>query len=672
MKKKSKEEAIVEAAYELISRVGMTGQSVLRHSTTLPAEARGAYLVRAARHFAEIAKDADWYTCLPVDVQTFIESEEFLYQRKLEKDGTYRSTIYPAIMEELRECNSGKYVEACFTGAIGTGKTTAALYSLAYQLYLLSCMEDPHKVFDLDPSSEIVFIFQSIKGETAEAVGYDRFFAMLNSSPYFRQHWDFDRKVTSEMEFPKRIIVRPLSGLATAAIGQNVFGGLLDEVNFMKVVEKSRLSADGGSYNQANELYNSIARRRKSRFLVAGRGKLPGLLCLVSSKRYPGEFTELKAKEAEKQIKETGKTDIFIYDKRLWDVKPKGTYGKARFNLFLGDIARKPRVMEDDEVVDDLDAHLVMPIPVEFKSEFERDLLSAIRDVAGSSTFALHPFIVNTEAVAKAFGRSPSILTLGETDFVSSRPGILLDRIRNKDELRLAHIDLGLTGDAAGVAMGYIEGFTKVVRPDGMFEMLPIIVLDFILRVPPPRNGEIEFESIRTLLYKVREHGVPLKWVSFDTFQSADSIQLLRQKGFVTGPYSMDKTSMPYEITKTAFYDGRVKAPMHKTANPTRSALSELVRLERDPESGLIDHPENGSKDCADAVAGVVFGLTMRRELWFRHKVPMRDALVAMASKVDAKDKQSEQRRTSGLHRHSMQIEATKMGVSDDGVSVHE
>ena len=28
-----------------------------------------------------------------------------------------------------------------------------------------------------------------------------------------------------------------------------------------------------------------------------------------------------------------------------------------------------------------------------------------------------------------------------------------------------------------------------------------------------------------------------LKWISFDTFQSADSIQLLRQKGFTTGTY---------------------------------------------------------------------------------------------------------------------------------------
>ena len=90
-----------------------------------------------------------------------------------------------------------------------------------------------------------------------------------------------------------------------------------------------------------------------------------------------------------------------------------------------------------------------------------------------------------------------------------------------------------------------------------------------------------------------------LKWISFNSYQSVDSMQILRQKGFTTGSRSMDKESLPYDVAKTAFYDGRVKAPSHE------KALSEIVRLERDPQSGRIDHPPNFSKDCADAIAGV-------------------------------------------------------------------
>jgi hypothetical protein len=71
-------------------------------------------------------------------------------------------------------------------------------------------------------------------------------------------------------------------------------------------------------------------------------------------------------------------------------------------------------------------------------------------------------------------------------------------------------------------------------------------------------------------------------------------------------------------------------------------ALSEIVRLERDPQSGLIDHPPHFSKDCADAVAGVVCGLTYRREIWARHGVPVNRDLIEIVSMMDRQDKKSE------------------------------
>jgi hypothetical protein len=126
------------------------------------------------------------------------------------------------------------------------------------------------------------------------------------------------------------------------------------------------------------------------------------------------------------------------------------------------------------------------------------------------------------------------------------------------------------------------------------------------------------------------------KMVSFDSYQSADSMQILRQKGFVTGTQSMDRSSLAYDVTKTAFYDGRIKAPQHE------KALSEIVRLERDPKSGLIDHPPNFSKDCADAVAGVVYGLTYRREIWTRHRVPINQTLITLVQAMEDKEKKLE------------------------------
>ena len=90
-------------AYDIIAKVPLSGPAVLKHASKLQCSCRGAFLRRAAQHFIELCADLDNFAMLPVDVQTFIESEDFLGRR---------GVVYPAIMEELRELNSGKYVEA--------------------------------------------------------------------------------------------------------------------------------------------------------------------------------------------------------------------------------------------------------------------------------------------------------------------------------------------------------------------------------------------------------------------------------------------------------------------------------------------------------------------------------------------------------------------------------
>ena len=48
-------------------------------------------------------------------------------------------------------------------GVPGVAKTTLAIYSQAYQLYVLSCLRAAHRMFDLDPSSEILIVFISLE-----------------------------------------------------------------------------------------------------------------------------------------------------------------------------------------------------------------------------------------------------------------------------------------------------------------------------------------------------------------------------------------------------------------------------------------------------------------------------------------------------------------------------
>lgn len=569
------------------------------------------------------------YKWQPVDFVTFVTDPYYLNKAK---------EIYPAVLAAGAELNSGKYVEAVLTGGIGSGKTTLALYTNAYQLYLLSCYRSPHRMFGLDPSSEILLVFQSITKHLAQGLDYTRFRDMIKHSIYFKERYPFREDLSSKLVFPNRVEIVPISGSDTAAIGQNVMGGLIDELNYMAVIENSKSSVDGGTYDQAVAVYNSIARRRKSRFME--QGKLPGILCLVSSKKYPGQFTDIKMEEAKKDA------TIYVYDKRVWDIKPE-SFGKAGwFNVFAGDMGRKPRILAEDEVVADEDRHLVMRIPGEYKVEFEKDIINALREIAGVSTLARHPFFVETDKVGAAFkAQHESVFSERRTDFVDMPRLELVPRaIKRKDLPRFAHVDLAISGDSAGIAIGTVIGFKQVdMDTEGDSGTVPVympkILIDGVLEVKPPRNSEILFSKIRQVLILLKEElKLNIRWVTFDQFQSTDSQQILRQRGFITGQQSIDTLPChPYKFLKSAFYEHRIILPTHEHLQ------KELLALEVDTKTGKIDHPPAGSKDCADALAGVVYGLTMRREVWMMHDVPMArvpDAIMRATDRLKAANDQ--------------------------------
>jgi hypothetical protein len=542
------------------------------------------------------------YLHTPITPEQFLDDDEFL------GEGGH---LYPMVRECFLELNNpeGNYQEAVLTGGIGSGKTTLALYSQAYQLYLLSIMANPHEVFDLDATSEILLVFQSIKASLAKVVDFDRFKGLIEGIPYFTKNFPFNPDLSSKLMFPNRIQVIPVAGTETAAIGQNVIGGILDEVNYMAVIEKSSQSVDSGTYDQAVALYNSVSRRRKSRFLR--QGKLPGLLCLVSSKRYPGQFTDIKEAEAKED------PTIYVYDKRTWEVKPPGTYSGKDFFIFIGDQFRRPRILDNDEKVSQKDRDLVMAVPVEHRTDFDRDILSALREIAGVSTLALHPFINNTDAIGRCVRKSMQNMSLIDgADFVTHKVKLRSKAMRESSKFfRWVHIDLGLTSDSAGIVMGHVPKFVRVRRGLTEIELLPMIHIDLILEIRPPANGEVNFAKIRELVYLMTEMGVPIRWVTYDSYQSRDSLQILRSKGYTTGLLSMDSTPIPYDVLKTGLYDTRVRMPRHD------KLVHELSTLERDPKTSKVDHPPNSSKDISDALAGVVYGLSTRREVYAQHEV---------------------------------------------------
>lgn len=250
---------------------------------------------------------------------------------------------------------------------------------------------------------------------------------------------------------------------------------------------------------------------------------------------------------------------------------------------------------------------------------------NSIRDIAGVATVAISPFIQRREKlVFNAERRHPFSVEI----YDPSRPGtflwdLMVRKMQMKDfsghvhealkpivnpkAPRHIHIDPAYRKDAVGICMSHISGWTDVVRraEDGSVfqERQPRFFVDLILQVVPPVGDEIVLGDLRRLVYSLSDHGYMITLVTMDTWQSVDSLQQLKQKGYAAEHLSVDTKMDPYEHLKSAFYEDRVDLYNYPRL------FKELRELEKDEKKKKVDHPPRGSKDIADALAGCLYTL---------------------------------------------------------------
>jgi len=164
-------------------------------------------------------------------------------------------------------------------------------------------------------------------------------------------------------------------------------------------------------------------------------------------------------------------------------------------------------------------------------------------------------------------------------------------------QTRFIHIDLALKRDRAALSMVHCPGFKEVKTINGV-EKLPIVNVDLVYSWEASINKEINFASIRQMIVDLcRKFDVGL--VTFDRWQSIEMIQSLRSQGINADFHSVKKTD--YDTLMTCIYDTRLRGYWNELL-----VEEELLKL-RLFSNNRIDHPNNGSKDLADAVAGATF-----------------------------------------------------------------
>ena len=541
----------------------------------------------------------DWFNERPASIEEFL-GPEYLNIEALIRPGLKKALIDIFGKEPSPYYICENYEAAMFTGAIGIGKTTFASIALPYMVHWVLCLRDPCEYFELLPGSRIAFMQMSTSAKQATGVVFGDIFARIKNSPWFANNYPYDPKYEKEIKFPKNLWILPGGSLETSFEGYNILGGILDEMDSHKQTEEKDY-ADVG--------YDAINSRIASRFPIFGDDGMEaghkGLIICIGQMKKGNGFAARKMAELSKNPK------AYVWRQTIWE-----SFGWDRYtdkktgkrNSFWYDIKRK-RIVPDG-VADLLKSKNVIEIPSTYRNQFETNPEKALRDLAGIPPASSDPFISLVDRIEEA--REKWIERHGDESPVGDDSHRIefasWFKANNDPRKRHVHIDLGYSpeGDALGMAMGYVDALVEIEN-----ELKPHIVFDCLMRMHAPPGQEILIQDVRRIVYELKEdRGFRVYSVSMDGFQSTDTLQQLRKKKYFADYLSVDRSTLPYEDLRDAIYERRVEFPPYIThlrygdTDTVEIAIKELSELQYTGKK--VDHPPQGSKDVADAMAGVV------------------------------------------------------------------
>jgi hypothetical protein len=533
----------------------------------------------------------------------------------------------------------------------GWGKSYLSRLLISYILYKLSMLHNPQYQYGLAPGSSIVMILQSLSLRLSKKILFDPLLSAFSASPYFIKNFPFNKQVTSELQFPKNIYILPVSGSEMATLGLDVYAGIMSELNYFSVVENSKQLTMRGqedtTYDQASNAYTNLIQRLKSRFQTYG--KIPGCLILDSAVHYPGDFLSKKIEEAKWD------NQIYVVKHAIWDTLSADRFSGKKFLVEIGTLDRSSRILESKEFA--IPEAELLEVPEEYRSDFDRDIETALRDFAGLATGhrrAFMPFkesVVDAYTVYEAYYGGHTLFT--EESFVLNDYFVgpyEWDLLINKSYMKQVafdknaafamHVDLGISKDCVGLSVGHIQeykslpstsfyskesnDFTEVLNMDA-----PVICIDGMMQIRPPQGGEIDVDMLLGLMLYLCNL-LNMKIVTMDTYQNVSFIQGLRKMKVRSGPLSTVTTPVPYMELKSSYIEGRIIHQKHDIY------IDELLFLEYDPKKNRVEHLPNKGKDVSDANAGMVHILThkiasykrSRRDAKVTDKVPAHRQIV--------------------------------------------
>ena len=554
------------------------------------------------------------YNEIPVDIETFLTDDHYLGQAW--KDATGKLKLYDFWLARLKELFPTNIDTAYNTllesGARGIGKSEVACGCVgAYLMYRVMCLKNPLEYFHLKQTEKICFAFMNIKLALAEEIAISKFQKTIQMSPWFMSKGKLTSYHSKPYWVPPDPIQIIIGSQSDDVIGQPIFFSFFDEISFIKNQDIDKQKA------KAKDMIDTAIGGMFTRFIH--NGKNPTMLVVASSKRSEQSFME----EYIKTLSKTEGNSTMVVDKPVWEVKPKGTYSSETFYIGLGNKFLESIVIPDDDYNK---LHLykergykIIEAPIDFKSKFLEDIDRNLCDFAGISSSSSNKYMsgqVVSDAINPDFKNPfPDILEIGNGKEDTAQYYNFFDMNNVPKELLYkplyVHLDMSISGDMTGIAGVWITG-KKISTDENQQSKDLSFRLAFSVSIKAPKGRQISFEKNRNFIRWLKENGFNVKGVTSDTFQSYDLQQQLSAEGFNCSIISVDRVTdgicQPYQYLRSAIYEKRFV--MYRSAR----LFDEFVDIERNINTGKVDHSPNGHKDALDAVCGATFNASKHAE----------------------------------------------------------
>jgi len=526
----------------------------------------------------------------PVSIEEFVQSEDYLglpplsqNQYKLIRASSqiYKKSTLVALYGDLEaEKRFAETMnEVIFQLGKGSGKGYTSSIACAYIVYLLLCLKDPARYYGKPPGDHIAILNIAINAAQANNVFFKYFKQRITTSPWFAGKYS---EKAGEFQFDKNVFVYSGHSEREAWEGYNVIFVILDEI--------SGFALESTSGNEQAKTATAVYKMYKQS--VVSRFPEFGKVVLLSFPRFKNDFIQQRYEEviAEKQVnirKHTFKVDPHL---------PDGTEGNE-FDIEWEEdhiiSYRIPKIFALKRPTWEINPLVTLD---SLMAAFYDDPTDSLSRFACMPPDAIDAFFKDRSKIEKAFSAQSTL-----NDDYSFRT----DFIPNPQKNYYVHVDLARVHDHAAVAMAHVEKWEQRNIGGKLTEPAPVIILDQVRYWTPSKTKNVDFTEIREYILSLKRRGFNIRLVTFDRWESHDTMEYLRERGLRSERLSVAKKH--YEDFAMVVAEERLVGPNKVIGTKEKDLhINELLQL-RIMKNDKVDHPRKGSKDLADAMCGAIY-----------------------------------------------------------------